>query len=337
MELGEALGPNALPALGSFDSAEDARANAVVITNSLNGTGLFDLRLDELIAEINRWFSLGSAQSTTLLDECARQHRDYKYNGAEKGAFVDLAEIFFYTGFLAYDEDNNIVDGVRMREVRAMAAALNGENSRAVDAATIESSLIGLFVHAFGVEPFRAAHGLHHRRVLLRRRHCRASCAARRSRSSASSSSPARRRRGRLALRDAVMGGNPVAVAAEVARFRQFYASIEERVLAAYPCCIGVKSFAIALLARSMAWGSTTPTCHRARFATVRSRRYVRSRALFDVMHAERSRGPEAAAELRGPGARPGGPGLHHVPPLEGSYMARRPGQQAARHPPRAD
>ena len=36
-----------------------------------------------------------------------------------------------------------------------------------------------------------------------------------------------------------------------------------------------------------MASGSTTSTCHRARFATVRSRRYVRSRALFDVMHAE--------------------------------------------------
>ena len=138
--------------LGSFNSAEDARANAVVITNLLNGTGLFDLRLDELIAEINRWFSLGSAQSTTLLDECARQHRDYKYNGAEKGAFVDLAEIFFYTGFLAYDQDHNIIDGVRMREVRAMAAALHGENSYAAGAATIESALIGLFVLATGDE-----------------------------------------------------------------------------------------------------------------------------------------------------------------------------------------
>ena len=65
---------------------------------------------------------------------------------------MDLAEIFFYTGFLAYDQDHNIIDGVRMREVRAMAAALQGENSRAVDAATIEASRIVFFVLATGDE-----------------------------------------------------------------------------------------------------------------------------------------------------------------------------------------
>ena len=154
-ELGEHGALTLFLLLGSFNSAEDARANAVVITNLLNGTGLFDLRLEKLVAQINRWFSLGSAQSTTLLDECVRQHRAYKlgaHEGAEKGAFVDLAEIFFYTGFLAYDQDHNIIDGVRMREVRAMAAALNGENSRAVGAATIESSLISFFVLATGDE-----------------------------------------------------------------------------------------------------------------------------------------------------------------------------------------
>ena len=251
MELGEAGAQTLYLLLGSFASAEDARANAVVITNLLNGTGLFDLRLDELIAEINRWFSLGSAQSTTLLDECARQHRDYKHYGAEKGQFVDLAEIFHYLGFLAYDEDHNIIDGVRMREVRAMAAALHGENSRAVEAATIESSLIGLFVLATGDEDlgrlmayiiavcFFGAVGMAVPRKLCGQTFQELGELV------FSGEAPARR----LALRDAVMGGGDAdAVAAEVARFREFYASIEERVLAAYPCCIGVKSFAIALL-----------------------------------------------------------------------------------------
>ena len=169
MELGEAGAQTLYLLLGSFASAEDARANAVVITNLLNGTGMFDLRLDELIAEIYRWFSLGSAQSTTLLDECARQHRDYKYNGAEKGRFVDLAEIFHYLGFLAYDDANNIVDGWRMRELRAMAAALHGENSYAAGAATIESAHLVLRP-GNGRREAAAAHGPHHRRVLLRRR-----------------------------------------------------------------------------------------------------------------------------------------------------------------------
>ena len=43
MELGEAGAQTLYLLLGSFASAEDARANAVVITNLLNGTGLFDL------------------------------------------------------------------------------------------------------------------------------------------------------------------------------------------------------------------------------------------------------------------------------------------------------
>ena len=242
MELGEAGAQTLYLLLGSFASAEDARANAVVITNLLNGTGMFDLRLDELIAEIYRWFSLGSAQSTTLLDECARQHRDYKYNGAEKGAFVDLAEIFHYLGFLAYDDANNIVDGWRMRELRAMAAALHGENSHAVGAATIESSLISFFVLATGDEKlgrlmayiiavcFYGAVGMAVPRVLCGQTFQELGALV------FSGDAPTRRE----ALRRAVMGGDADTVAAEVARFREFYATIEQRVLAAYPCCIGV-------------------------------------------------------------------------------------------------
>ena len=250
MELGEAGAETLYLLLGSFDSAEDARAHAVVITNLLNGTGLFDLRLDELIAEIARWFSLGGTQSTTLLDECARQHRDYKYNGAEKGAFVDLAEIFHYLGFLAYDDANNIVDGVRMHEVRAMAAALHGEDSYAAGAATIESALIGLFVLATGDEKlgrlmayiiavcFYGAVGMAVPRKLCGQTFQELGALV------FSGEAPTRR----LALRDAVLGGDEDAVAAEVALFREFYATIEQRVLAAYPCGIGVKSCAIALL-----------------------------------------------------------------------------------------
>ncbi len=248
-ELGEEGAKTVYLLLGSFDSIEDVRATAVIITNLLNGTGLFDLRLDELTAEINRWFSLGSAQSTTLLDECARQHHAYMHEGAEKGSFVDLAEIFFHTGVLAYDGDNNIVNGVRMREIRAMAAALNGENSRAVGAATIESSLISFFVLATGDEKlgrlmayiiavcFYGAVGMAVPRVLCGETFQQLGTLV------FSGDAPTRRE----ALRRAVMGSNPVTVATEVARFNEFYASIEPQVLAAYPRGLGVKSFAIDL------------------------------------------------------------------------------------------
>lgn len=245
MELGERGAQTLYLLLGSFDSAEDARAHAVVITNLLNGTGMFDLRLDELIAEIYRWFSLGSAQSTTLLDECFRQHRDYKlgaHEGAEKGAFVDLAEIFHYLGFVAYDDANNIVDGWRMRELRAMAVALRGENSYAAGAATIESWLISVFVLATGDEKlgrlmayiiavwFFGAVGMAVPRKLCGQTFQELGTLV------FSGDAPTRR----LALRNAVLGGDEDAVAAEVARFDEFYATIEERVLAAYPCGIGV-------------------------------------------------------------------------------------------------
>ena len=136
--------------LGSYADEAELRAHALVFTNTANSWSMLGLRIGQWIDEPNRWFSLGSKQSTELIDAASEQHRAYVHGDAAKGPFADFGNLFHDSGFLAYDADHNIVDGQRIADVKAMAEVLTSEFSHATSAATIENAIGAFFVLATG-------------------------------------------------------------------------------------------------------------------------------------------------------------------------------------------
>ena len=136
--------------LASFKDEADLRAHALVITNTAFSTGMLGLRIQQWIDEPNRWFSMGSKQSTELIDAASEQHHAYVHEDAEKGALVDFGQLLNSVGFLGYDADHNIVDGQRIADVKAMAEVLTSPHSHATAAATIENAMGAFFVLATG-------------------------------------------------------------------------------------------------------------------------------------------------------------------------------------------
>ncbi len=136
--------------LGSYADEAELRAHALVFTNTANSWSMLGLRIGQWIDEPNRWFSLGSKQSTELIDAASEQHRAYVHGDAEKGALVDFGQLLNSFGFLGYDADHNIVDGQRIADVKAMAEVLTSEFSHATSAATIENAMGAFFVLATG-------------------------------------------------------------------------------------------------------------------------------------------------------------------------------------------
>ena len=136
--------------LGSYADEAELRAHALVITNTAFSTNMLGLRIGQGIDEFYRWFSMGSRQSTELIDAASDQHRAYVHGDDAKGVFADFGQLLNSVGFLAYDEAHNIVDGWRIADAKAMAEVLTSPYSQATAAATIENAMIAFFVTATG-------------------------------------------------------------------------------------------------------------------------------------------------------------------------------------------
>uniref|UniRef100_A0A7S3ZUQ2 Uncharacterized protein n=1 Tax=Pelagomonas calceolata TaxID=35677 RepID=A0A7S3ZUQ2_9STRA len=225
-----------------FGNAKRLASVATVVTQLVHGPNAFGVSYDveALRREINRWLSLGPDQSTTLIDEILRQHREWVMGG-EEGPFAKLGEVLYHLKFFRYEkrgeETHHIVDGELIAELRRICAALTSEQSHLTGVCHIEMAFLTFFNMAVGDEKLREllifvfAHclfGAVGMAVALKLLKC-----FRKQLSAVAFDEDLLKARRALVL--ALDGGVEATIAAAVASFKTAWASVEKEAVKAYP------------------------------------------------------------------------------------------------------
>uniref|UniRef100_A0A7S3ZUF0 Uncharacterized protein n=1 Tax=Pelagomonas calceolata TaxID=35677 RepID=A0A7S3ZUF0_9STRA len=233
-----------------FGNAKRLASVATVVTQLVHGPNAFGVSYDveALRREINRWLSLGPDQSTTLIDEILRQHREWVMGG-EEGPFAKLGEVLYHLKFFRYEkrgeETHHIVDGELIAELRRICAALTSEHSHLTGTCHIEMAFLLFFNMAVGDEELRKllvfvfAHclfGAVGMAVALKLLKC-----FRKQLSAVAFDEDLLKAREALVL--ALDGGVEATIAAAVAAFNSAWSAVEAEAVKAYPheACVALQ------------------------------------------------------------------------------------------------